>query len=639
MVYLSFFILTSCKKTKPIPENPIRIAFMADVHLLDVRGTLRDVGYNGVRNSRGSTYALIRTMNAQLHSTRLFNENYFSFRAALDDAVQKGIKLVALPGDFSDDGQPLNIRGLYRILDEYAEMHGISFFLTTGNHDPQRPFDIKAGKPDFLGEAGKAQPIMSEEGMYVYNPEREHPTIISDDIKALGYEGIVNGLKNHGFFPNKEYLYWETPFSEYKYENYSFEKANEASQLENRNYFIADSQTAQPDVSYLVEPVDGLWLLALDANVYLPTNKPNEFQGAGIGYNEVLTHKKHLVAWAAKIAKEAKRLGKTLIAFSHYPLVDFNDGASKEIAELLGEDALQAHRIPNKKVAEVFADIGIKVHIGGHMHLNDTGVFKSASGNTLVNIQVPSLAAYKPAYKILAITSNNTIKVETVVMDSVQAFNDFFDLYRQEHRFLESVNSNTIWDEDVLESKNYRDYTNWHLKELVRLRFLLEDWPIEVQHFFLELNGAQFLILSNTDNRFSKNDLRKIVSGSIASPLWKEAYERTQEILSQEGLELKDFKQWSGFDFIYDFYRLRNADKLAIPDIGIDRLKQYQVLLEALGNNPGNANFPELWLFGSIFKRQLQGEPAENFTIDLKEGTVITNQTNSATTGSRPEYR
>lgn len=54
-------------------------------------------------------------MYAELISPRLFNENYFAFRAALDDAYGKGIRLVALPGDYSDDAQPANINGISTI--------------------------------------------------------------------------------------------------------------------------------------------------------------------------------------------------------------------------------------------------------------------------------------------------------------------------------------------------------------------------------------------------------------------------------------------------------------------------------------------------------------------------------------------
>ena len=339
--------LQACKTYQTSDKTaPVQIAFMADVHLHDVYGTLEDVDYNGIANPQTGEKALIRTMSAQLRSTRLFNENYFAFRAALDDAVQRNIKIIALPGDFSDDGQPINIRGLNRILDEYASNHGIKFFLTTGNHDPIRPFEVPAGKADFLGKNGKAQPIMSAEGMYIADSLLEHPTIVSQDIKALGYAGITSGLQHHGFFPKKEYVYWETPFTTHAYEDYQYATVKDAGALQNRTYSLDSTTALIPDVSYLVEPIAGLWLLAIDANVYLPAGKEGEFAGAGVGYNQVLDYKKHLIPWVDRIAQEAKRLEKTLIAFSHYPMVDFNDGASEEIAELLGKDALQAYRIP-----------------------------------------------------------------------------------------------------------------------------------------------------------------------------------------------------------------------------------------------------------------------------------------------------
>src|SRR5690606_4518111 len=106
----------------------------------------------------------------------------------------------------------------------------------------------------------------------------------------------------------------------------------------------------------------------------------------------------------------------TLIAFSHYPMVDFNDDASHELKSLFGANKMQLQRVPTEEVAQQFADAGIQIHFGGHMHINDTGVRTTAKGNTLFNIQTPSLAAYMPAYKILTIHSNEEVEVETVVI-------------------------------------------------------------------------------------------------------------------------------------------------------------------------------------------------------------------------------
>ena len=57
--------------------------------------------FKGVPTANGM-FATIRTMYAQLTSTRLFNENYFAFRAALDDSLAKGVKLTVSGHKHSD---------------------------------------------------------------------------------------------------------------------------------------------------------------------------------------------------------------------------------------------------------------------------------------------------------------------------------------------------------------------------------------------------------------------------------------------------------------------------------------------------------------------------------------------------------
>jgi hypothetical protein len=436
---------------KVIPTEGLQIAIIADVHLQDVYGKLRDSEYRGVRNPANGKYALIRTMGSQLRSTRIFNENYFAFLAALDDIVKKDVKYVLLPGDFSDDGQALHIDGLKRILDRYKKNHGISFFLITGNHDVVQPYKRNDGKVDFLGRGGKQQPILSDMEMHVSDPVTEHPPVITSDIGNLGYKEITNILGPFGFFPKKEDIYWESPFSHYTYNTYSFEEAKKSACLENRRSLLPANDMPLPDISYLVEPVNGLWLLALDVNTYIkkdPKTTNNRTYGnysnTGLGHDNLLKDKKYLVEWVRDVTEKAKDLGKILIAFSHYPMVDFNDGASVNMAHLLVGSKMQLQRVPNENVARIFADAGLQVHIGGHMHMNDTGIRTTENGNTLVNIQVPSLAAYLPAYKLLTFKKAGLLDVRTVAVDSVPRFDEFFKLYEQEHDYLKNIGAKNI---------------------------------------------------------------------------------------------------------------------------------------------------------------------------------------------------
>ncbi|MCW3784885.1 metallophosphoesterase [Plebeiibacterium sediminum] len=599
IVWFACLLIVISVSCKPKSEtNNIQIAFFADVHLSDIYGEFEGSNYKGVLNPANQKYVNIRTMNAQLHSTRIFNENYFAFRAALDDVVKRNIKIVALPGDFSDDGQPYNIRGLKAMLHAYTKAYGIQFFAITGNHDPVAPFTTDAGKVDFLGTGGKNQPVMSKSGLYTPKSSEENPVVVIPDIRKLGYEEIVEQLSANGFLPQEQYKYWETPFSTYKYENYNYTEALKQSSFIQRSYLIDTLSKRLPDVSYLVEPVDGLWLMAIDGNVYLPAKENDNFSKAKLNsggeYSNILAHKKHLLKWVEKVVKESKRLNKTLVTFSHYPMIDFYDGASDDLKALFSERKMQLHRVPDEDVAATFAEAGIKIHFAGHMHLNDTGIRNYEDGSFLVNIQIPSLAGYPAAYKVLTIHNPDLMEVETVKLDLVPGFNELFPLYEQEYSYLKESGAKDIWNKQVLEAKSYDELMNWHLKELVRLRFLKRDWPEDFANFMLHSDGVSLLSYAG----------------------------------ESDASNAKNYK-WSGFDMIFDFYRLLNGDQLAVDDIGVERIEAYQTIINAeLSKNvlvlddskPLEKQFHH---FIKAFEALLNGEPSDNFKIDLNNGKFI----------------
>tara|TARA_R110002020_G_scaffold144341_4_gene317331 strand:+ start:425 stop:1366 length:942 start_codon:yes stop_codon:yes gene_type:complete len=287
----------ACSHTVLAQTQSNQIAFLSDIHLQDVYADLQSEEFKGVLNPATGKVATIRTMKSQINSTRLFNENYFALFSALEDLRKKGIRLVVLPGDFTDDGQPMNVLALKKILDHYAEELGMRFFLTTGNHDPVKPFGGIAGKRDFLGIDGSDQAIAGSKEVY---PSSQ--VALSDQINYWGYPEITNALGNFGFFPNEKDLFWTHPFQELDVENYNFQNALKSATLKNRVYEVDDSGLFIPDASYVVEPVEGIWLLALDGNVYTYTG--SEWKGSSQGFNQAAFHKKHQLEWIEKIAVE-----------------------------------------------------------------------------------------------------------------------------------------------------------------------------------------------------------------------------------------------------------------------------------------------------------------------------------------------
>ncbi|MCA1919012.1 MAG: metallophosphoesterase, partial [Flavobacterium piscis] len=319
----------------------------------------------------------------------------------------------------------------------------------------------------------------------------------------------------------------------------------------------------------------------------------HNFSGANTGYNNVLTYKSHLLNWVKKVSAEAKQRGKILIAFSHYPMVEFNDNASPELKQLFGADKMQLQRVPDEEVAQQFADAGIQIHFGGHMHINDTGVRTSAKGNTLFNIQTPSLAAYMPAYKILTIYSDSEFEVETIVIGKVPNFNSLFPFYEEEYAHLQNSKNEHIWNKEILKAKDYAAFTNWHLKELVRLRFLPEDFPADFLKSIVNLSGKDLLKMNKKTSEIDQD-------------------------LNLNSLDVSDFESWTGFDMIFDFYRLKSADELAFSEIGNKRLRQYELVCSQLNKS----NDPKLVLWAQIVLKTMNGEPSDHFKIDLKNNKI-----------------
>ena len=530
-----------------------QIAFISDAHIQDVDGHAERV----------------RSMEVQVQSTRLFNENYYALLAALDDVARRNIRWVVLPGDLTDNGQFFNQQKIKNILHSYTQRKGMRFFVTTGNHDPALPLGLMQKNAHFLAVDGSR---------------------VTREDSCAGYVSQMECYADFGFFPRKDDCYWESPFTSYTYDKYSYEDACRESVLGKRTYTLCDSLTAT-DASYLVEPVDGLWLLAIDGGVYLPKEMKDgkwSYQGSSAGYNLVLKHKPFLLPWVRKVVEESRKRHKTLVAFSHYPLVDFNDGVSEHVRRIWGDRRFDLHRVPEAEVSEAFLQAGLRLHFAGHMHVNDTGIWEGKDGKHLYNIQIPSIATYVPAYKILTIESDEVFRVETVALDTVPGFDSLFPLYQAEYQSDSLKGHSPVWNKEILSARTYGEFCDYQFRDLVRLRFIPRDLP-ESWRSCLDFTGARML---------------EIVSGEDKS----------------------DDAGWTGWcmnDLVLDLYRLRYAERLALEDIPRTRLAVYRYLFDrARISTFRSAEVEMVKGLGTLFLAFLNGEPCLNFVIDLKKDTI-----------------
>jgi 3',5'-cyclic AMP phosphodiesterase CpdA len=669
--------------------EPPPVAFMSDVHFEDVYGDLKSAQFSGIPTANGD-YATIRTMYAQLTSTRLFNENYFAFRAALSDAHAKGIRFVALPGDYSDDAQPINIDGIAAILDEFRAQ-GMRFFLAPGNHDPNEPHDDdEAGKNDFLAPTGKEQKVFAVNNAACLAGD---PAVVcTNQLMEQGYEKLINKLGGHGFKPSQADLYWETPFSDYAGDEYSYEAALASAAPEQRKFEICVEGEGGPykaageaqlgkaytnclnviDSSYLVEPAPGLWLMSIDANVFVPratinTANPDSFKnfnGAGdAGWNKVLTHKKHLVEWITTVAARAKAQNKRLISFSHYPTIEFFANQTSAIKAVFKPGAFQTSRVPELATTKAVVGTGLQLHVGGHMHFNGTNDYQDEAGNYLVNIQSPSLAVFGASYKVVAFKDPHTVDVQTVALNDVPRFDELFTYYETEYNYLQtSTAAGDIakrWSRDILDSTSYGAFTRYYFGELTRLRFMNDYWPCEMKEAALALDAKQMLILSQLQTSVTLAQLSEApgivpisaactaagtpvgtpVAASELAADWAAATEKARLLATNAGLSFDDFAELTAYEFDADYHRTVYAGELALRDMGPERVAQYKVLMAAFpavpaailkeGDKPSDQN-PVHVLFQNQFKQVFSilkaigsGKPSDHFTVDLEKKTLI----------------
>ncbi len=357
------------------------------------------------------------------------------------------------------------------------------------------------------------------------------------------------------------------------------------------------------DASYLVEPTEGLWLLSIDANVFEPINGDRDpraeasyFDSTDAGWTAMGRHKPFIFDWIGDVTRRAEQEGKQLLAFSHYPIVDPSDGSLDDERLLFGNTST-VRRAPDRSVAARTAAAGLKVHFSGHLHINGTTAFRRDE-HFLVNVSVPSIAAYPPAYKLVAFDGGR-MRVETVRVGDVPGFDAGFVGYGRETAM-------TGGDPDrLLEAGDYRVFLDRHLAGNVRRRHLPLEWPAELASM-----------------------VEKMKLGDLAA------------IATVPNGERDNWKMVAFLDLVLDWYRLRKGRGLAFDDIPPERLAAYRRLADHFMATPTDRApiATQVAAFLRMLTSYLSGPPSTNFVIDLATGDIASGPP-SARTHRGPPHR
>ncbi|RLJ51503.1 calcineurin-like phosphoesterase family protein [Litoreibacter meonggei] len=405
-----------------------QVAVLADPHLHDV--------------AAGRAYGLVhedcfRSLADTASSTRVFNEGGVALVRALDILVEHGVRLVMIAGDLTDDGQPANWNAAASLLHKYTQKYGMRFFLTPGNHD-QWYGDGKALKKGMVTRDGVIFAVAGDPS--------EPSAVHAPAMRQVGQAEMLDYARSFGFCRHDDDLHWETPFGA---SNALVDRIGALTGSDGNPVLV-------PDLSYLVEPVAGLWILSVDANVYLPGTDGWVDCGQQ-GWNAVLRHKAWLLDWMRDVAARAKVQGKQLLTMSHFPAIDLLNDVSGGLAERV---------MPTHLTADATTATGVGLHFSGHWHINRTGA-RHCDKDWLVNVAVPSTASFPAAFKLVNLELTSAC-IDTVQLGQVPGFDAGFA-----HYLAEQPNATLPL------SESYADFLREHLDELTGRRYLARDWPTE----------------------------------------------------------------------------------------------------------------------------------------------------------------
>ncbi len=155
-------------------------------------------------------------------------------------------------------------------------------------------------------------------------------------------------------------------------------------------------------LSYISEPVPGLWVFALDDCIY--DNNVTEPTTAGRYTDATL-------AWIKDNLAKAKAQKKMVIGMQHHGLVEHFQGQKENP---ISKDYV----IENwKSVAKQFIEGDMKAIFTGHFHANDITKY-SVDNKDIYDIETGSLVTSPCPYRIVSMT-NNSIEVTTKYIEKI----------------------------------------------------------------------------------------------------------------------------------------------------------------------------------------------------------------------------
>lgn len=186
-------------------------------------------------------------------------------------------------------------------------------------------------------------------------------------------------------------------------------------------------------LSYVVEPVPGLWLLALDANRYKENVEDKEPITDGKFNPQTLT-------WIEGRLGEAAKANKAVIVLMHHGVVEHYAGQEKNYGEYIVDDF--------KDVSRLFTAYNVRMVFTGHYHAQDIteAQWTDGANKFLFDIETGSLVTYPCPYRTVELTGDQQTIIKTETVTSIKSHPQDFPAYAKDYleKGIAGIATNTL---------------------------------------------------------------------------------------------------------------------------------------------------------------------------------------------------
>lgn len=174
-------------------------------------------------------------------------------------------------------------------------------------------------------------------------------------------------------------------------------------------------------LSYVVEPVPGLWVLALDSCLWRK-NKPGKHPVTDGRFSG------QTLKWIEEMLIRAKQQEKAVLAFMHHGLMEHYPANEKYYGEYVVDNS--------DTLTRLFAAYGVRLVFTGHFHAQDiTAKNPEQQESRVFDVETGSLVTYPCPYRTVAFSGHGTCTIESRFIESIDSVDTDFPDYARDFAF------------------------------------------------------------------------------------------------------------------------------------------------------------------------------------------------------------